>query len=97
MKRAGQLRNRADRYRRLAKTFSDKRAVQAINELATEYEAQATELERLDRVRERAHALWEEQGQPEGLHEAHWREAEHDIAQEDAAPASARRLPRKRA
>lgn len=33
-----------------------------------------------DPVRERAHAIWEAQGHPEGLAEQHWAQAEAEIA-----------------
>ncbi|AJR23435.1 MULTISPECIES: DUF2934 domain-containing protein [Sphingobium] len=32
-----------------------------------------------DRIRERAYAIWEAQGHPEGLAEDHWRQAEAEI------------------
>jgi hypothetical protein len=31
--------------------------------------------EREDRIRQRAHAIWEAEGRPEGRHEAHWQQA----------------------
>ena len=40
-----------------------------------------------ERIRERARAIWEREGQPEGRHEEHWREAENEIAAENAARA----------
>jgi Protein of unknown function (DUF2934) len=97
MKKVALLRKRAERYRQLAKTVSDARAVRAINELATEYEVQAAEMERLSRIRERAHAMWVEQGRPDDLHEAHWRDAEREIAEEMATATASPRAPRKRA
>jgi hypothetical protein len=36
------------------------------------------------RVRERAHAIWEEEGRPEGRERQHWREAERQVAAEGA-------------
>lgn len=36
-----------------------------------------------DRIRERAHAIWEAQGHPEGLAEDHWRQATEEVAQVD--------------
>ncbi|WP_081718334.1 DUF2934 domain-containing protein [Lutibaculum baratangense] len=35
--------------------------------------------ERERRIRERAHALWEEEGRPEGRHDAHWERARQEI------------------
>ena len=36
-----------------------------------------------DRIRERAHAIWEAQGHPEGLADEHWRQAAEEVAQVD--------------
>jgi len=36
-----------------------------------------------NRIRERAHAIWEAQGQPEGLAMEHWRQAAEEVAQVD--------------
>jgi Protein of unknown function (DUF2934) len=38
-----------------------------------------------ERIRERAHAIWERQGRPHGRHQDHWEEAEKEIATETAA------------
>lgn len=40
--------------------------------------------EREQRIRERAHALWEAEGRPAGRHDQHWTDAEQEI---DAASA----------
>ncbi|WP_448204362.1 DUF2934 domain-containing protein [Azospirillum sp. sgz302134] len=37
------------------------------------------------RVRERAYALWEQEGRPEGRHIEHWLRATREIAEEDTA------------
>ncbi|EQB30089.1 DUF2934 domain-containing protein [Sphingobium ummariense] len=37
-----------------------------------------------ERIRRRAHAIWEAQGHPDGLAEEHWHQAEAEIAQADA-------------
>jgi hypothetical protein len=37
-----------------------------------------------DRIRERAHRIWEEEGRPDGRERAHWELARFAIAQEDA-------------
>ena len=37
------------------------------------------------RIRERAHAIWDREGRPEGRHLQHWDQATHEIAEEDAA------------
>jgi DUF2934 family protein len=38
-----------------------------------------------ERIRERARAIWQHEGQPEGRHDEHWRQAEKEISAEDAA------------
>jgi hypothetical protein len=35
--------------------------------------------DREDRIRERAHQIWEEQGRPEGRDLEHWHEAERQL------------------
>ena len=45
MESPASLRQRAERYRRMALTVTDQRATEALNELTTEYEAQAKRLE----------------------------------------------------
>ena len=59
--------------------------------------------ERTRRIQERAHSLWEQEGQPHGRDAQHWSQAEHEIDAEDAARASsptettaARRQPKRR-
>ena len=43
-----------------------------------------------ERIRQRAQAIWEREGRPEGRHEDRWREAEKEIAAEDSGAAAAR-------
>jgi hypothetical protein len=38
-----------------------------------------------ERIRERARAIWEREGRPEGRHEEHWRQAEKETNAENAA------------
>ena len=38
-----------------------------------------------ERIRERAQAIWEREGRPEGRHEDHWGQAEKEINAENAA------------
>lgn len=38
------------------------------------------------RIRERAHKIWNDEGQPEGKENEHWELAKFAIAQEDALP-----------
>ncbi|MCO5066217.1 MAG: DUF2934 domain-containing protein [Rhizobiaceae bacterium] len=40
-----------------------------------------------ERIRQRAHAIWDREGRPEGAAQRHWQQAEQEIAQEDSAPA----------
>lgn len=37
-----------------------------------------------ERIRQRAHSIWEQEGRPEGRHEAHWDQACRECAEEDA-------------
>ena len=43
-------------------------------------------IHRDDRIRERAHAIWEREGRPEGKHDEHWRRAVEEIDRESAGP-----------
>jgi Protein of unknown function (DUF2934) len=45
--------------------------------------------DRSQQIRERAHSLWERDGRPEGLDQAHWHEAERQIAAESNRSTSA--------
>lgn len=45
----------------------------------------ATVNDREARIRERAHAIWERDGRPEGLANQHWERAASDLDREDAA------------
>jgi hypothetical protein len=66
--------------------FTDPAAVWAISELAEEAEMTAEELDRRQRTRERAHAIWVERGCPEGRDVKFWLEAEGDP--KNSAPTS---------
>jgi hypothetical protein len=83
MKKSGELRRRAERYRGLKRQISDPRAVQAINELADKFDMTAAALEKCCLVRERAHKIWTERGCPEGRDVEHWLLAEQELAGED--------------
>ena len=39
--------------------------------------------EHLDRIRARAHAIWEDEGRPQGRHHVHWRRAKRLVAAEE--------------
>ncbi|WP_218014090.1 DUF2934 domain-containing protein [Rubellimicrobium roseum] len=45
--------------------------------------------DREQRIRERAHALWEAEGRPEGRHEHHWRQASQEVGEEMFDPQGA--------
>lgn len=36
-----------------------------------------------DRIRDRAYAIWEREGCPDGRHEAHWEQARRELQDED--------------
>lgn len=40
--------------------------------------------DRQERIRNRAHQIWQEEGQPAGHHERHWHQAAADVDREDA-------------
>jgi hypothetical protein len=52
--------------------------------------------DRLERVRQRAYELWEQEGRPDGKAEEHWRRADAEIAREEApsAPTTSEELGR---
>ena len=51
--------------------------------------------DRQNRIRQRAHEIWEQEGRPEGAHERHWRQAENEMAAADAKPVKKPAAPRK--
>ncbi|TPK81133.1 DUF2934 domain-containing protein [Mesorhizobium sp. B2-4-12] len=54
--------------------------------------------DRQERIRNRAHKIWQEEGQPAGQHERHWHQATADIDREDATgTSSAAKKPAKKA
>jgi hypothetical protein len=79
VKSPGDLREQARRLRQLALGIDDHRTLEAIAELAAEYEA----VERFNLVRKRAYRIWEEQGRPDGLHADHWHDAELQLAEDE--------------
>ncbi|MBC9208843.1 DUF2934 domain-containing protein [Roseomonas aerophila] len=42
--------------------------------------------EQQDRIRDRAHAIWEREGRPEGRHTDHWLQAEQEGSAEGVEP-----------
>jgi Protein of unknown function (DUF2934) len=79
MRRARELRQQAEHYRRLKRQISDPAVLQAICELAGEFETTATALEKRDHVRERAREIWMERGRPEGRDVEIWLAAEREL------------------
>ncbi|MFD2057888.1 DUF2934 domain-containing protein [Mesorhizobium calcicola] len=53
--------------------------------------------DRQERIRNRAHQIWLQEGQPAGEHERHWHQAAADVDQEDAAGKSEAKKPAKKA
>ncbi|WP_246679026.1 MULTISPECIES: DUF2934 domain-containing protein [unclassified Mesorhizobium] len=53
--------------------------------------------DRQERIRSRAHHIWQEEGQPAGQHERHWQQATADIDQEDAGSSAVKKPARKAA
>jgi hypothetical protein len=45
--------------------------------------------DRQDRIRRRAHEIWEQAGRPEGAHQEHWEKATADIDSPAAKPKKA--------
>jgi hypothetical protein len=79
MKRAGEFRQQAQRYRRLKKQISDPDGVRAICDPAGEFEMRAAQLEKRHHIRERAHEIWVERGRPQGRGEEFWLAAEREL------------------
>jgi Protein of unknown function (DUF2934) len=46
--------------------------------------ARGAPLDREERIRQRAHQIWEQEGQPEGQAQRHWDRAAEDLDREDA-------------
>jgi hypothetical protein len=82
MTNAGELRQRAERYRRLKRQISDPATVQAICDLADEFDMTAEELEKRHQVRKRAHEIWVQHGRPEGRDVEFWLKAEGELARQ---------------
>ncbi|WP_137933786.1 DUF2934 domain-containing protein [Mesorhizobium comanense] len=53
--------------------------------------------DRQERIRNRAHQIWQEEGQPAGQHERHWHQAAADIDREDGAGKSSAKKSAKKA
>jgi transcription initiation factor TFIIIB Brf1 subunit/transcription initiation factor TFIIB len=79
MNGANELRQRAERYRRLRMQVSDPAATRAICEVAGQLDMTAEQLERQRNIRERAHEIWIEHGRPEGRNVEFWLAAEREV------------------
>ena len=79
MKRAGELRQQAERHRRLKRQVSDPAAVKAMRDLACEFESDRSGVGKTPRISERAHEIWIEQGRPEGRDLEFWLAAEREL------------------
>jgi hypothetical protein len=53
--------------------------------------------DRQERIRNRAHQIWQEEGQPAGQHERHWHQAAADVDREDATGKPAKKPSKKAA
>ena len=53
--------------------------------------------DRQDRIRQRAHEIWEQAGRPEGAHQEHWEQATAEIDGAAAKPKKAAAKPVKAA
>ncbi|RWO54899.1 DUF2934 domain-containing protein [Mesorhizobium sp.] len=42
--------------------------------------------DRQERIRRRAHAIWEQAGRPDGAHQQHWNQAAAEIDGEESRP-----------
>jgi hypothetical protein len=81
MKKVGELRRRAERYRQLKRQITDDRTIKALGDLADETEMTAAELEKRHLIRERAQEIWTEHGRPEGRDVEFWLAAERELAE----------------
>ena len=96
MKKVSELRQRAERSRRLKRYITDSLTTRAICELEDELEMTADQLEQRHWIRERAHAIWVAQGRPEGRDMENWLTAEREQAQtserSESVPEGTRRV-----
>jgi hypothetical protein len=83
MKNPAELKVAAGRYRRLGAEIADQRVAGVLIKLAGEYEGLAAALEEEQHIRERAYAIWEDQGRPHGWHAEHWAMAERELTDGD--------------
>jgi hypothetical protein len=51
--------------------------------------------DRQERIRQRAHVIWEQAGRPDGAHQQHWDQATAEIDGEDSQPKGKAARPKK--
>lgn len=78
------LREKAEKYRALAKWVGDRETNRRILAFTTELEQQASMMEKPteEQIRKRARELWEQAGKPEGRDEEIWHQAERQLRQD---------------
>ena len=76
-----ELREKAEKYRALARWVGDRETNQRILAFTTELEQQASIMEKPteEQIRKRAQELWEQAGKPEGRDEEIWHQAEREL------------------
>jgi Protein of unknown function (DUF2934) len=87
------LRTKADKYRMLARSLTDRETVARIMELSKELEDRALALEKPteDEIRRRAHQIWDQNHRPSGRDDEFWFRAERELHQATADYAAGRR------
>ena len=48
------------------------------------------------RIEQRAYAIWQAEGQPDGRHEEHWQRAMRELEAEENGSSASKRVPRQR-
>lgn len=76
----GGLEDLASWYRELAERAEEPRIWHTRTRTAELLEAEARRIRNEQHIRERAYALWEEEGRPEGRDVTHWLRAEAELA-----------------
>ena len=79
-----ELREKAEKYRALARWVGDRETNQRILAFTTELEQRASIMEKPteEQIRKRAQELWEQAGKPEGRDEEIWHKAERELRQD---------------
>jgi hypothetical protein len=87
------LRTKADKYRMLARSLTDRETVARIMQLSKELEDRAIALEKPteDEIRRRAHQIWDENHRPPGRDDEFWFRAERELHQAVGDYAAGRR------